>query len=81
MIWEETLGKEPLSLALTRAFLLAVGEAVTTTMHLTVQQVTVTTTLAVPSPAIRSVPLYFVVLHAKAAEQAIATEVVRKLET
>ena len=73
--------KEPLSRTLARAFLLALGEAVTTAMHLAFQQVTVTTALAVPTPTIRSVPLYFVVLHAKAAEQAIATEVVRKLET
>ena len=72
---------EPLSLTLTRALLLAIGGAFATSMRLTIQQVTVPATVSVPTPTIRSVPLYFVVLHAKAAEQAIATEVVRKLET
>lgn len=81
MIWEEMHTKEPLSLTLTRAFLLAIGEAFTTTMLLAFRQVSVATTMAMPTPTVRSVSLCFVVLNAKSAEQEIATEIVRKLET
>lgn len=81
MIWEEMHTKEPLSLTLTRAILLALGEAITAPMLLTIRQDTVTTAMAMPTPAFRSVSLCFVVLNAKSAEQEIATEIVRKLET
>ena len=73
--------KEPLSLTRTRAFLLAIGEAIAPTLLLTIRQVTVATTVAMPAPTFRSVSLCFVVLNAKSAEQEIATEIVRKLET
>ena len=70
MIWEEMHTNEPLSLTLTRAILLAVGEAIiAATMPLTIQQVTVAPTMAVPTPTVRSVSLYSVVLNAKATEQ------------
>ena len=71
MIWEETYTNTLLRAALTRAILTSIEEAVTATATTTIQQVSVATSLAMPTAAVVSVSLCIVVLKAK--NQYIAT--------